>query len=526
MTATKRNLVLTGFMGTGKSSVAQGVAQALGWPLVDMDDIIVQRAGMSIPEIFRRHGEAAFRQRERALCEELSAQVGLVIATGGGALVAAANREIMAGSGCLVCLDCEEGELIRRLKGDEGRPMLWGQEPEERLRELLRSRRAAYAEIPYHVDTTRRTLDQVIAEVLALFEARPRTWRVATPTGDYPVHLMPGGLATLGDLIAAHGVRSGVALVSDEHVWPLYGAVALESLRRAGCPAASIVLPAGEQYKTLDTVRTLYDRFVACSLDRAGVVVALGGGVITDMAGFAASTFMRGIPLVQVPTTLLGMVDASVGGKVAVDHPQGKNLVGAFVRPLLVMLDTTTLETLPEIEYRSGLAEVIKHGVIDDPKLFSALEPGAAAADLRWMVERALQVKIAIVEQDPYEHGRRALLNLGHTFAHAMEVLAEYRLLHGLAVSIGMAAAAHLAEIRGLCSTRTRERIVSALEHHHLPTSYGDNSPEVVYQAMGTDKKRRGLKLRFVLPRDIGEVIIDEEVPEAQVVSALERMRP
>ena len=518
-----RNLVITGFMGTGKSAVAQRVAAALGRTMVDMDAEIERRAGTSIPQIFEHQGETAFRRLEIDLCRELAEQSGLVIATGGGTLVSEEAREIMGRTGDLFCLDCAPQELLRRLEGDDGRPMLWGEDRALRLRSLLAARRPAYAAVPWHVDTTMRSPDEVAAEVMALHRGDPRAWRVRTPTGSYPVLMGGGSLSHVGALLRARDVVGSVAVVSDENVWPLYGRQLMAGLADSGVPAASVVLPPGERHKTLATVATLYDRFVDADLTRTGVVVAMGGGVITDMAGFAASTFMRGVPVVPVPTTLLSMVDAGVGGKVAVDHPRGKNLVGAFVEPMLVLLDPEVLASLPDAEYRAGLAEIIKAGVIADPELFAAFE-GGATPDRSWMVERALQVKIDVVEEDPYERGRRAVLNLGHTFAHAFEVLADYRLHHGLAVSIGMAAAAHLAEIRGRCSAETRERIVATLAAHDLPVTYDDAPPAAVYAAMSTDKKRRGSHLRFVLPAEIGQVTV-EEAPEDEVLAALERTR-
>ncbi|MGI5916548.1 MAG: 3-dehydroquinate synthase [Anaerolineae bacterium] len=519
-----RNLVLTGFMGAGKTTVGREVALRLGRPFIEMDAEIARRAGKSIPEIFREDGEETFRQMERDLCRELAAREGVVIATGGGALIDEENRRALAGNGCLICLDCEPRELLQRLQHDDGRPMLWADDRAERVRELLQARRPAYARIPYHVDTTHRSKEQVVDDVIRIYMADPIIWQVRTPGGEYPVHLMPGGLAHLGALLAAHGIGRNVVVVSDEHVWPLHGRRIQEGLQAGGYSATPIILPPGEQHKTPEMVSSLYDRFLDAGLDRSGAVIAMGGGVITDMAGLAASTFMRGVPLVPVPTTLLGMVDASVGGKVAVDLPRGKNLVGAFVEPLMVMLDPETLNTLPDIERRAGLAEIIKAGVIADPALFAALEEGEPP--LRQQVQRALQVKIAVVEEDPYERGRRAVLNLGHTFAHAFEVLGDYRLHHGLAVSIGMAAAAHLAHARGLCSADTLRRIIATLQRHNLPVTYGEHDPAAVYRAMGSDKKRRGNTLRFILPRDIGAVMIADDVSEGEVIAALERIHP
>ena len=527
-TGTDPNIVLTGFMGSGKSAVARAVAERLGRPLVDMDDVIARRAGMSIPDIFARQGEEAFRRLERALCQELAAPTGRVIATGGGALVDPTNRDELARGGHLICLDGDPDELLRRVGDGVGRPMLRPDgaaegspdDAEARFRALWRERRPAYAAIPYHVDTTVRPQGEVVDAVIALAATEPISWRVSTPGGAYRVYLMAGGLERLGDELRARDVGENVVVVSDENVWPLHGERLMQGLRGGRLAPREVVLPAGERVKTLATVSGLYERFIDAGLDRGGAVLALGGGVITDMAGFAAATYMRGVPVVPVPTTLLGMVDASVGGKVAVDHPRGKNLIGAFVEPLMVMLDPTVLDTLPEVERLAGLAEIIKAGVIADPELFAVLEEGSAP-DLRWLVARALQVKIDVVQEDPYEQGRRMVLNLGHTFAHAIEVLEDFRLHHGLAVSIGMAAAAHLGVVRGLCSAETRDRIIALLRAQGLPTSYGAHPPEAIYRAMAADKKRRAGRLRFIVPRAIGDVVIDPDVPEGDVLAAL-----
>jgi shikimate kinase/3-dehydroquinate synthase len=278
-------------------------------------------------------------------------------------------------------------------------------------------------------------------------------------------------------------------------------------------------MPAGEAHKTLDTVSDLYAQFLAAGLDRSGLVVALGGGVVGDVVGFAAATYMRGLPVVQIPTTLLAMVDSSVGGKTGVDLPAGKNLVGAFKQPKLVAIDPKVLATLLPADFRAGLAEVAKAGVIGSPALFSRLEDGRT--DLSWIIREAVAVKIDVVEADPYEGGRRAVLNLGHTFAHAFERLSDYRLRHGEAVAMGVAAAARLAVDLGHCQPGVSQRIIALLDHLGLPTAPPDYDPEAVWAAMTADKKKQGARLRFVLPLDIGQVDVFNDVPRQAVLAVL-----
>ena len=475
------NLVLTGFMGTGKTAVGQAVAQRLGRPFVDMDAEIEARAGKPIPRVFAEDGEAAFRQLEAALCEELSTQRGLVIATGGGALVDPGNRAWMVDSGTVVCLTCGVDEILNRVKRERkaNRPLLDVTDPRAEIERLLEVRREAYRAIPWQVDTTGLSVEAVAARVIQIARApgvileRSQglpfqhgdsapcyTLPVRYPGGDYAIHIGEGLLAHAGEALRTAGVPEGgrVAIVSNPVVAPLYGAAVEEALRSVGLRPFACAIPDGEQHKTLDTVAGLYEQFLAGDLDRSGTVLALGGGVTGDVAGFAAASFMRGVRFVQVPTTLLAMVDASVGGKTGVDLPQGKNLAGAFKQPALVVIDPTVLATLPPQEIRSGLAEVIKHGVIGDPDLFAKLEARVYytqcrfhSAALRGLgirsthIARALSVKIEIVEKDPFEEGRRAVLNLGHTVGHALEKLSGFGLRHGAAVSIGMVAAARIA---------------------------------------------------------------------------------
>ena len=263
----------------------------------------------------------------------------------------------------------------------------------------------------------------------------------------------------------------------------------------------------------------LYDHLIEAGLDRRSPIIALGGGVVGDTAGFGAATYLRGVPLVQIPTTLLAMVDASVGGKTGVDLPQGKNLVGAFKQPEMVIVDPKVLATLAKEEFLAGLAEVIKHGIIDAPVLFAALEKGQY--DLAWLLFEAINVKVRVVEADPFEQGRRAVLNLGHTFGHAFERLAHYQMRHGFGVAIGLACATRLATRLGYCSGETTERIIGLLDQVGLPSQPPAYSPAEVWQAMGTDKKRQGKSLRFILPRAIGDVDIFGDIAEADVKAVL-----
>jgi 3-dehydroquinate synthase len=367
-----------------------------------------------------------------------------------------------------------------------------------------------------------------------------QTITVTHPAGSYPIYLGEGVVHHTGPRLAELGYAGRCAVVTNATVGPYHADAVLESFSAAGFDPVRIDIPDGEQFKTLATVSGLYDRLVAAKLDRRSPLVALGGGVLGDTVGFAAASYLRGVPLVQIPTTLLAMVDASVGGKTGVDLPQGKNLVGTFKQPEMVVIDPAVLTTLPEPEFRAGMAEVIKHGIIDAPELFAVLENGSKnfkaqgeklpppssplspPYSLTWMLYEAIQVKVRVVQEDPFEQGRRAVLNLGHTFAHAFERLADYKMRHGEAVAIGLVCAAHLARRLGLCDEATTARIVALLQQLDLPTRPPPFPTAEIWAAMATDKKRQGNTLRFILPRHIGQVDIFTGIAEADVEAVLE----
>jgi shikimate kinase/3-dehydroquinate synthase len=530
------NIIVTGFMGVGKTAVGEGVARRLGRSFVDMDAEIETRAGKSIPRIFAEDGEAAFRRMESALCEELSAQQGLVIATGGGALVDPTNRARMIESGTVVCLTCDVDEILRRVSDNSDRPLLDVADPCAEIERLLEARREAYAAIPWQIDTTELSVEEVAAQVIELTDiiALPVRYPAVAvaptghcPGGQYEIYIGDGLLAHAGGTLRAVGAPEGtrVAVVSNPVVAPLYGEQVEASLRSAGFQPFACSIPDGEQHKTLATVAALYDQFLAGGLDRSGTVLSLGGGVTGDIAGFAAASFMRGVRFAQTPTTLLAMVDASVGGKTGVDLPQGKNLVGAFKQPVAVIIDPTVLATLDVGEIRSGMAETIKHGVIGAPDLFAELGQGEKEKRRKgeWgeRIARALRVKIEVVEEDPFEQGRRAVLNLGHTVGHGLERLSGFSLRHGEAVSIGMVAAARIAAELGRADPSLADRIEAALAAWDLPVRCPPFDADEIWEAMAHDKKKRGRGLRWVLPRAIGEVEITEGVPPGVVKSVL-----
>lgn len=349
---------------------------------------------------------------------------------------------------------------------------------------------------------------------------------VQHPNGRYDVVVGAGLLPRLRELA---GVRGPMVVVTDDNVGPHHAA-------QIGAEAV-ITVPAGEVHKNLDTVRTIYDGLFAAGLDRKGTVVALGGGVIGDMAGFVAATYMRGVDFVQCPTTLLAMVDASVGGKVGVDVPQGKNLVGAFKQPTAVCADISTLQTLPAVEFAAGMAEVIKHGILHDGEILRSVERGewgvgredasqSPHPTLYSLIAQAIRVKRDVVEEDPYEQGRRAHLNFGHTFGHAIEQVSQFRVRHGEGVAMGLVAAARLSARLEHCDPALQRQIEGWLRAVNLPTRIpADLDAQAIYAAMGTDKKKAGGRVRFVLLRGLGEPFVTGEVEETAVVATIRELQ-
>jgi 3-dehydroquinate synthase len=523
-----RNIILAGFMGTGKTTVGRRLAKRLGRTFLDTDRIIEERQGRTISEIFQSEGEEYFRALEKELCEEIVQQGNAVVATGGGLFLDRDNRRTMSRSGIILRLACTPEAALERIGSGRNRPKV-ADDPTARVKQLLAEREPMYASLPFQIDTTGCALDQVvddIVHVLSNVGKRLNVIPVSLPDGGgYSIAVGDGILDLVGPMLRNRKFTSRVAVVADENVAKLHADTAMESLRNSGFEPSLCVMPPGEQSKSHEHLLRLYGRFLEIGLDRKGVVVAIGGGVIGDLAGFAAASYMRGVALVHCPTTLLAMVDSSVGGKTGVDLPQGKNLVGAFKQPVFVISDTGTLASLPPREVRMGMAEVIKHTVIDDADLFMRMERESEALKLTpELIRRSVAVKVRVVETDLFEAGRREVLNLGHTVGHALEQVSGYRIGHGDAVAIGLVAVARMSAKMELTSPEVSDRIETLLVRYGFPVRHNCDL-NAITAAMTADKKTLAGRVRFVLVRDVGTVEPGLQVPQEIIREVLDELR-
>lgn len=471
----------------------------------DLDDLIEQRANKPISEIFSVEGEAGFRNRESEALDDILSGGPSVVALGGGALLDAANRDKVEQTGKVICLRADTETILLRLgKDDNTRPLLDG-DKQSRLLELLTSRAEHYSSFSTQLSTENIAPEQLAWRVQILLGM----FHVTGMKTGYDVRFSRGGLCGLGQELEKRGLLGPVAVISDDNVGPLYVQNIIDTLSSTGYAVEKFIIPAGENYKTVSTVTQVWESLVRMGLDRGSTIIALGGGVVGDLAGFAAATYLRGIRWVCVPTSILAMVDASLGGKTGADLEFGKNLIGAFHPPSLVFVDPITLETLPQAEKRSGMAEVVKHGIIGEPVLYELCNRGwdVVNENLDEILLRAMAVKIQIIRDDPFERGKRATLNLGHTLGHGIEKASDYSIRHGEAVAIGIVAAARYAETTGIADAGISKNISDTMSRLGLPTEIPAGLPlEDLVQAMGLDKKRAKGSVKLVLPVRIGEV--------------------
>jgi shikimate kinase/3-dehydroquinate synthase len=534
-----RSIVLVGLMGAGKTSIGRRLAARLGMPFRDADTEIELAAGCTVPELFARYGEAAFRDGERRVIRRLLSAEPLVLAFGGGAFLDPATRATVRDEAVSVWLRCQLPTLLRRVAGRDHRPLLQGGDRAEIMRDLMDKRYPVYAEADVVVDcgdeTPDTTTNQVLSSVLGW--RRPRRLSVALSGGSYDVVIGDGLLARAGAYLAPVLAQKRAVIVTDQTVAGLHLEALRAGLAETAIESSEIVVPPGEASKNLLTFAEVVDGLLAARVERRTAVIALGGGVIGDLAGFAAAATLRGLPFVQMPTTLLSQVDSSVGGKTGINTARGKNLIGAFHQPRLVLADTATLGTLPPRELRAGYAEIVKAGLIGDAAFFAWCEAhgaevvGGEREAQAEAIRRACAFKAAIVGDDEREEkpsDGRALLNLGHTFGHALE--AEYGygggILHGEAVAVGIGLAFRLSTRLGLCPRDDAERAVAHIGTIGLPSDLSmlnrRFSASALIGHMRRDKKGQDGALRFVLARGIGQAFTASDVP-AEAVSDLLR---
>ena len=531
-------LILIGMMGAGKTTVGKELARRRKVRFADCDHEIIARTGVSIPTIFEIEGEEGFRRRETHMVDELTQEPDIVIATGGGVVTNPANRELMRARGVVIYLNVPPQILYERTRHDRNRPLLQVENPRQRIEELYQQRDPLYREVAHLIVEGGRgnpgTMVRMIENALhKLCPAEPenyamRTLNVALGERAYPIHI-GRGLLDHAELILPQIRTRRVAIVTNDVVGPLYLARLRTALESAGVQVAAVSLPDGEAHKDWQTLNRIFDMLLVERCERSTTLIALGGGVVGDMGGFAAACYQRGMPFIQIPTTLLAQVDSSVGGKTAINHPLGKNMIGAFYQPRLVLADIDTLNTLPARELSAGLAEVIKYGLIRDIEFLEWLEQNLERlvardpAALAHAIERSCRNKAEVVAADETEQGERALLNLGHTFGHAIETGLGYGVwLHGEAVAAGTMMAAELSRQLGWLSAADLERIAALFERAGLPVWGPRLGVERYLELMAHDKKVEAGKLRLILLRALGQGVIHGDASQADIAAAIE----
>ncbi|MCL0028549.1 3-dehydroquinate synthase [Dehalococcoidia bacterium] len=548
-----QNIFITGFSGTGKSTTCRLLARMLDWRFVDTDDVIVKRADKPIQHIFTQDGEQAFRELERVVLADVVAGSKQVVATGGGIVMDSSNRAAMDGAGLVVLLEASPENILERLQRQRSqdaevygvRPMLEAEDPLERIRSLKALRQPNYVQAHWTVETDDLTPNEVAVEVLRRWNA-PKdvafpmvsdptdtdlTVRVCTSSGDYPLWVGWGAIDDLGSRVR-EVLDPPVAYIISDGGARSQARRAQMAMEAVDVPTHVLFVPQGERSKNLQMAQMIYSWLADRKAERGHLLLAVGGGVVGDLAGFVASTYLRGMPFGQVPTSLLAMMDAAIGGKTAVDLPQGKNLVGAFYQPKFVLSDVSVLQTLPRRELNSGWAEAIKHGLILDEALLTTFENGAdEIPKLRpeittEVVRRSAAIKADIVSRDEWETlGLRVLLNYGHTIGHAIETATDYeRYLHGEAVSIGMMGAAHIGQAIGLMSSLEVERQQDVLARYGLPLTCSGVDPDAIGEAMLTDKKTAAGAIRWVLLDGIGNAMTRNDILPELVRDVVRRL--
>jgi shikimate kinase/3-dehydroquinate synthase len=519
-----KSIALIGFMGTGKDTVGRELARHTGKVFASTDRYVELMTGRTIMDIFAREGEDAFRAYEHVALSAIASTQNTVIATGGGIVVRPENRVLVKKSGRVVHLQASLDAIQKRLEGNTTRPLALDH---DQVAALYRDREGKYGHADLMIDTTERSPGEIAQRIIDdlgiavhFTSAEPLTVVVNTGHVSYPVVCRANALADPATLSSMIARKERVCIVTDPLVGTLYLDPLEQILRSLQNEVDHVIVPGGEQAKTFEQAARIFDWLMERRFSRSALLIGLGGGVVSDLTGFVAATFKRGMRCVFLPTTLLGQVDAAIGGKNGINHERGKNMIGTFYQPDGVIVDVGTLRTLSDEEFRNGMSEVIKYGITFDRDLFIHLEQEMDAIKARdlivlaRMIQTCVKIKGAIVAQDGQEtQGIRQQLNFGHTIGHAIETLTRYRVTsHGQAVAIGMALEAHAAMDHGDLDVHEYERIIGLIAGYGLPIFLPDGlSMTEVREQIVQDKKVSGGTIALPVLLGIGKVVIKEE---------------
>ena len=566
MTSNLTQISLIGLSYSGKSTLGRIIAERLGWKFVDTDLKYTERFGKSPAESIKDDGEVIFRDNESKILAEILTEDWIVIATGGGIFERSSNRRALGNTSLIVYLDVPIDTLYQRYLSDDGgqlRPLLETNAGVlQTLRDLDRSRRPNYQLADLWLSTmtmantdparaldhaANRLLNYWIKEGSTTLTGEERLSRleaetppshpaaiVRTTDSVYPVWVGANQIERLPDRLAQLKLTNRkLFIIADESVMEPHGTLLAQKLQAAQISGATYLIPSGESSKSSAMIEEIYDWLATHKAERTSVIIALGGGVVCDIAGYVAATYLRGLPVIMIPTSVLAMNDAAIGGKTGIDLSAGKNLVGAFKQPSAVIADINTLVTLPKRSYIEGFAEIIKHGLILDSELLEWLEINRAdlinekpdTGLLKRITARSTYLKSLVVSADPHEEELRAILNYGHTVGHAIETVTNYeQWMHGEAVSVGMTAAGQIARELGLMELNLLERQTDLLRDFGLPISAPGLNPDAIIEAMSRDKKVVDGKARFVFVTEIGKTIIHADVPDTLIRDAVRRV--
>ena len=536
------NITLTGLMGCGKSSIGRHLAYLLKKEFVDTDTLIEERQEMTINEIFKEHGEKHFRKLEKEIIREVLEMENQVIALGGGAIVDDESRKLIKKSSRLIALIADPAELYDRVKRRKNRPLLKGKDQLATLEDLWEERKPAYMDSHLKLDTTDKSVSAIALEIIkSLGLRKPKIHEleinISRASSNYKV------VYKILEKLDLSTIKPGsqVLIITQEPVAKKYLKILKDHLASESYKVSSMVIDDGEEAKNFFTYQLIIQKLLALKFERKDVLLALGGGVGGDIVGFAASTYYRGINYVQVPTTLLSMIDSSVGGKTAINVPEGKNLVGTFYQPHLVHIDVDCLKTLPDREYKCGLGELVKYTLLGiewdhiiGDSFFEYLLGHVDAINnrdhdvLTEVIDHCLKIKSGIVAEDETEKGIRAHLNLGHTFAHAIEELTEYKVYaHGEAVAIGIICACYLGEELHCFKPKYTEAVIDLMKKLGLTYKVPEDiKSKDIINSFKYDKKVEDGKARFIVPKaSIGRVEIITNVDLDLVKIAIDRNR-